>query len=309
MCSIWENEIHYLKNDDFNKVLSRLDYIPLWINLSGGETFLNPELEQMLQTIAKKFPQALISLTSNGSFPERLGVVEQVPNPVVVLLSLDGDEKMHQQIRGHHAAYQNILKSLKKLDEIRLHKKNVSKTIAITLSEKNINHSFGFLNQKDFLDCSININLAQRSDYYQAPGELTVRSAIENLELVFKTIMRADLNSFYLYSYIKKMKHKSPSLRCSSVWAYTMVDSRLNVKDCTLKYKNLGSINDHIDLKDLRNKAKEDLEKLECYKNCESVCERFTHITTSYLNPMSIMVDALGYGFYYFKQKVGKPLR
>lgn len=73
----------------------------------GGETFLWKDGEKTLRHLvieAKKMGFLIVNVVTNGTFPIDL------PEADLILLSLDGDEKRHNEIRGD--TYRTIMKNI-----------------------------------------------------------------------------------------------------------------------------------------------------------------------------------------------------
>ncbi len=101
---------------EIEKVSSSLGTL-LWLAFSGGEPFLRDDLPEIAGLFYKNNKPAIILLPTNGLLPGRIydmteRVLKQCPNStVVVKLSLDGPETVHDSLRGVPGAFQNVLKT------------------------------------------------------------------------------------------------------------------------------------------------------------------------------------------------------
>ncbi len=109
-----------LSLDEITRISSSLGQI-LWLAFSGGEIFLRDDLVQITEIFYKKNRPAIILLPTNGLLPEliteRTGtILAQCPkSTIVVKLSLDGTEAVHDEIRGVEGSFQKTLETYNKL--------------------------------------------------------------------------------------------------------------------------------------------------------------------------------------------------
>lgn len=296
MCHIWQQELRYMTLEKFRLIFKKLDFSPLWINLSGGEPFLNPDIENILLEVAERFPKSILSITTNGTNYKKLDILRKIKNPSFILVSLDGNKEVHQSIRGNSNAFSNVFSALDKLEKIKKEKSNLEIVVAITISEMNIDHDFTSLIKdlkvKGFL---FNINIAQNSNYYQvSKNKYNTTKALGSFRKILSKAVRFDLSSFMLYLNLKTLEEKKV-LECSSTKNYLMLDTNLNIKDCTLKYQSHGNLHDNVDLESIRSKATKEMLETGCNQSCKSICERTNHLGSKGLNP----IFSLKYGVYF----------
>ncbi len=117
---------------------------PIDVTITGGEALLTKDIEIILDyMMANQFVQYLGILT-NGSMPERLAricqnIVAKYPKKKLkIQISLDGPEKVHDEIRKMHRGYEKAIKSFERLVDIRKKHKNLKFTAAITLMRENL---------------------------------------------------------------------------------------------------------------------------------------------------------------------------
>ncbi len=107
MCNIWKNRKTHepMGPEEIKKVLSDpLFKDVIYINNSGGEATVRPDLQEMVMAEHEALPNAAICISTNGLMPERAynitkyaiehGVTMQVG------MSLDGIGEKHDEIRG-----------------------------------------------------------------------------------------------------------------------------------------------------------------------------------------------------------------
>ena len=105
-----------LSLQEIEKVSSSLGSL-LWLAFSGGEPFLRDDLPEIAGLFYKNNKPAIILLPTNGLLPGRIydmteKILKQCPNStVVVKLSLDGPETVHDSLRGVPGTFRNVLKT------------------------------------------------------------------------------------------------------------------------------------------------------------------------------------------------------
>ena len=99
---------------EYKKISSSLGNL-LWLAFSGGEIFLRNDLVEITNLFYQQNKPAIILLPTNGLLPEKIyrnteAILKSCPNSIVtVKLSMDGPEKIHDQMRGVKGAYKKML--------------------------------------------------------------------------------------------------------------------------------------------------------------------------------------------------------
>ena len=94
-----------------------------WVNLTGGEPFLREDIVEIAETYADSSRPYLLSAITNGLCPPE-DVVAKIREimglypKMVMSLSLDGTEIVHDRIRGIPRNYRRVLGLAKKLAEL-----------------------------------------------------------------------------------------------------------------------------------------------------------------------------------------------
>jgi radical SAM protein with 4Fe4S-binding SPASM domain len=115
--------------DEITQISASLDKL-LWLAFSGGEIFLRSDLPQITHTFYKQNKPAIILLPTNGLLPETIRyateqILEQCPkSTIVVKLSIDGPEHIHDAIRGVAGGYKKTFKTYESLKELLQHYPN-----------------------------------------------------------------------------------------------------------------------------------------------------------------------------------------
>ncbi len=141
----------------FHKSLNKPEEIPLkeiekisksmpsliHVSLTGGEPFLREDIDKIAALFAKNSSVKIISIPTNGTFTEKIvakatKMAEENPDIIFnISVSIDGTEKIHNQIRGSKNAFSNACKTLAKLLELKIRFKNLKIGVIYTISEDN----------------------------------------------------------------------------------------------------------------------------------------------------------------------------
>lgn len=137
-CDIWkikpENEINV---DNIIKSFDGSEKDIYWLSLSGGEVTLVNYYFELIDRLKKKLPNLkIVAFTTNCLTPNRVVkyakyIKDNNLDPLITL-SLDGDEKLHDEVRGVKGNYKKCLQTYEMLknEKILCH-------YGITLSDKN----------------------------------------------------------------------------------------------------------------------------------------------------------------------------
>ena len=105
---------------EIQKISEKLGNL-LWLAFSGGEIFLRTDLVEITRIFYKNNRPAIILLPTNGLLTDIIyerveAIVKECPkSTIVVKLSLDGPEAVHDKLRGVDGSYQKTLKTCKAL--------------------------------------------------------------------------------------------------------------------------------------------------------------------------------------------------
>jgi radical SAM protein with 4Fe4S-binding SPASM domain len=96
----------------------------LWLAFSGGEIFLRDDIVKITRIFYKQNKPAIILLPTNGLLPQKIRenteqILQQCPqSTIVVKLSLDGPEDIHDDIRGVKGSYRKTMQTCAALGEL-----------------------------------------------------------------------------------------------------------------------------------------------------------------------------------------------
>jgi radical SAM protein with 4Fe4S-binding SPASM domain len=149
MCGQWgETGAYFAHDQSKRKSLLEIDVIdgvlneltPMglkMIDITGGETLLYPQFEEMLNRMCKR--NVYVKFVTNGTLLDKFAraIVESSANSITV--SVDGEKETHNKIRGKYWAYDKTMKGLCALSEMKkkLGKNRPLVQIAFTMNRHN----------------------------------------------------------------------------------------------------------------------------------------------------------------------------
>jgi len=118
----------------------------LWLAFSGGEIFLRSDLVEITRLFYRVNRPAIILLPTNGLLQESIyteveTILRNCPeSSIVVKLSLDGPEQIHDELRGVAGAYQKTLRTCEALGELVAKYENFELGINTVFCQANQDH-------------------------------------------------------------------------------------------------------------------------------------------------------------------------
>lgn len=118
MCDCWKKPSPGdLELPEIGKVFDQLGQLDA-VRLTGGEPFVRQDLPDIAELVRTKLQPMFLHITTNGFLTKR--IVEFCENrnqtlPLKLLISLDGVEDKHNQIRGRDTAWQTAFATLSEL--------------------------------------------------------------------------------------------------------------------------------------------------------------------------------------------------
>lgn len=112
MCDSWRMPRGVeLSPDEVRTVFGKLGSLDI-VRLSGGEPFLRADFLQLAEAVVEASSPALLHVTTNGSFPDRIARFVQDfsgPRRLHVMVSFDGLAEVHDQSRGRKVSFERAL--------------------------------------------------------------------------------------------------------------------------------------------------------------------------------------------------------
>lgn len=187
----------------------------LWYSITGGEVFIRSDFKELVLEIQKKLRPKFFSLPTNGWYTDRTyqSVLETLQNlnrgNLILFFSIDGNETIHDQIRGKN--------SFKKLKETYYKLKKISKlyprlhlNIVITVQQDNCNifPDYLFEIQKIFDPITISINLLRYHSLNSPKLDQNIIDSYEKAVRVYETEIRTKNKYNFIMNSIIKAKEK-----------------------------------------------------------------------------------------------------
>lgn len=259
MCSIWkEREKKRLSIEDIRSLPDGLGYV----NLTGGEATLLPDFEEIVEILKKKSKKVFLS--TNGFVHKNISDVE-------VRVSLDGEESVHDYLRGVKGAYKMATNSIK------YYKEKNSVGICCTIMQENIGQFSKMYDLAKKEKIQFTGTFVQNSFYFRKNDNKIDESKYED---VFKDInyvvndMIGGWNPWtlfraYFFDQIKDlMKGKERKVRCGAGKRFFFIDWNGDVYPCNMLHWKLGNIHEE-GFDDIRRRSRE---VTDCPRQCWLIC-------------------------------------
>lgn len=308
-CSIWKKEpTNELTLNEIRKITKNISFIQ-WVRLTGGEPFLRKDYVEIVKSFDENLPNLYILTTpTNGSLPglifkEVKKVLNFFTKRYIITVSLDGSEKIHDEIRGVKNSWKLAIATFQKLKQLEEDHKNFKVFFGYTVSP----HNLGFFKQtikevkKVIPDVTVDdfhINLFQESEVYYGVRSFKLPSnyfkkAIEEVDNILSARERNfDLISLVETKYLelakKYLKTKKTPINCNIFNLSCFIDPEGNVYPCTVFNRKLENLRDNdYNLKkildsDKANKVKNEIIENKC-PQCWTPCEAHQMILSNWL--------------------------
>ena len=255
MCDIWKgnSNLKQLTEKDIQSLLSSLKkFSTQEVVMSGGEALLNPNFFRFCEILKKQ--KIKITLLSTGLTLKRNTdqLLKFVNN---IIISLDGNEPIHDYIRNIPGAY-------KKIKEAILHIKSINPSYRITA--RTVIHRLNFrhwpsiidsakdmgLNQISFLPADVSSHAFNREMLWDETKQhevLLAEEELEELQSIIKKIINAykadfkhgfiaespvKLEKIYLYYAAYYGLNSFPFKKCNAPWVSSVIEADGTVRPC-----------------------------------------------------------------------------
>ena len=183
-CNIWQRKPTDELTTDEVIALVRENPQVTWLDLTGGEIFLRPDIDEVLAAVVSGWQRlAILHFPTNGFLTDRIArSVERIagrgPAHTVVTVSLDGDEETNDFVRGIKGGFKRQIETFKALRAL----PHVTAVFGVTLSAFNAGQF-----RRTFEACArevpgltiddVHLNVAQVSGHYYGNDGLNQISA------------------------------------------------------------------------------------------------------------------------------------
>ena len=281
-CDIWKikpkNEINL---ENIIRSFDGTEKDIYWLSLSGGEVTLVNYYFDMIDALKKKLPNLkIIAFTTNCLTPNRVikyaKYIKDNGFDPLITLSLDGDEKFHDEIRGVKGNYKKCIETFKMLN-----KENILCHYGITLSDKN--YEFVRDNYHNFKDTMKAVTFIHSEGIYNKENSYKDDSKIvESLKIIDKNFKVKKLYEIIEKIHIKisikflENERKKNIIPCDVLNSSIHIMQDGSVKPCmfmdavgNIKNDNMLSLLNNENALKLKDEIKKDLCP-KCWMNCYS---------------------------------------
>jgi len=267
MCDIWKGNQHLeqLSLEDIKPILIALKkFNTRQVLLSGGEALLHPQFFAICQMLQRE--GLYVTLLSTGLTLKKHA--SQLVNSVdELIISLDGDESLHNEIRNIPGAFEKLKLGIESIKQIAphfpisgrtvIHRLNFRHWPAIIEAAKQIG-----LDKISFLPADISSEAFNREVLWNAarqseicidePELLELSNIIDAIcgqyqqEIHDHFIAESESKLRHIYSYYGALHGKNdfPYKRCNAPWVSTVIEPDGKVRPCFF-HAPIGNIHDN----------------------------------------------------------------
>jgi len=266
MCDIWKDNknLKQLTEEDVSGLLSSLtQFGTKQVVMSGGEALLNPNFFALCQILRNAHIK--VSLLSTGlTLKNHAKQLVQWVNDVIV--SLDGDQQLHDAIRNIPGAFNKLKEGVQYIQSLHpnyritartvIHRLNFWNWIAIIEQAKQMG-----LNQVSFLPADVSSHAFNRQIAWDQPRQdemLLSKSELPELKAVIQKIItdyRDDIDNGFIAESEQKLMNiyhyyaafygmvPFPYKKCNAPWVSTVIEADGSVRPCFF-HDIIGNIRD-----------------------------------------------------------------
>jgi MoaA/NifB/PqqE/SkfB family radical SAM enzyme len=267
MCDIWKDNknLKQLTENDITDLLVSLKKLGTQqVLMSGGEALLNPNFFRLCEILQKQ--NIRISLLSTGlTLKKNAEQVVQWVNDIIV--SLDGNEEIHNRIRNIPDAYQKLKEGVQYIKSIEPRFKITARTVIHRLNFRywsgiiNSAKEIG-VNQISFLPADVSSHAFNREVPWsdQRQHEILLdKNELPELKRITETLIgehAIDFNSGFIAEHPEKLRNiysyyaafynlnPFPYKKCNAPWVSAVVEADGTVRPCFF-HPPLGNIREH----------------------------------------------------------------
>lgn len=296
ICRIWRHPpLKEMDASSIGKIFKGLKGLG-WLDLTGGEVTLRPDLLEVVGLIIEKAKRLLVfHISTNGQLPEKaLRLAEEVVRLgaiPVINVGLDGPPEVHDQLRGVSGAYVKSLETFNALKKLRKGFTYLSCTIS--------GHNAPYLEEllmclkkdvRGFSYRDIHFNIFHRSSHYYRNQDMDGLCGVDMRKISrFLALSRRGhivkrlLEKEYLKGLRRYLEGESHFLACQAMSASCFIDPSGKIYPCGMYERPVGDLaqNDH-DLERLWNgsmarSVRAAIKETAC-PGCWSPCEAYPAI-------------------------------
>jgi radical SAM protein with 4Fe4S-binding SPASM domain len=172
-CNVWQRKPSDELTTDEVLALVRENPRVTWVDLTGGEIFLRPDIDDILEAAVSGWRRlAVLHFPTNGFLTDRIvasaeRIAGRGPAKTVITVSLDGDEQTNDEIRGIKGGFRRQIETFNALRRI----PGIDVVFGVTMSAHNVGRF-----AETFAACArecpgltmhdVHLNVAQVSSHY-----------------------------------------------------------------------------------------------------------------------------------------------
>jgi MoaA/NifB/PqqE/SkfB family radical SAM enzyme len=264
MCDIWKDNknLKQLTDKDITSLLTSLrKFGTQEVLMSGGEALLNPNFFKLCEILKKE--RIKITLLSTGlSVKKNADELMRLVDNLIV--SLDGDEKTHDQIRNIPGAFNKLREGVEYIKSINPAYTITARTVIHQLNFRNwpliIDSAIAMgLNQISFLPADVSSTAFNRETTWDIPKqqEILIReNELPELQIVINNLIKDYRSYFYkrfiaeppeklqkIYTYYAAFYRLNPFpyKKCNAPWVSTVIEADGTVRPCFF-HEGMGNI-------------------------------------------------------------------
>lgn len=276
MCDIWKDNknLTQLTAADITGLLTSLKKLGTrQVAMSGGEALLNPNFFQLCKILKSR--QMKISLMSTG-LSVRRNAYDLLRYVDDLIVSLDGDEALHDAIRNVPKAFSKLKDGVQYIKSLQPSYRITGRTVIHRLNFHNWEaiireaHEMG-LDQISFLPADVSSHAFNRQTAWAEPKQHEILLSEKDLPalkgIIDRLLMncRDDFKSGFIaespekimdiYHYYAAFYHLNPFpfKKCNAPWVSTVIEADGSVRPCFF-HDSIGNIHDQ-SLSDILNSS------------------------------------------------------
>jgi MoaA/NifB/PqqE/SkfB family radical SAM enzyme len=242
------------------------------IGIAGGEPFLRDDLVEVVKLFRKEMPLVSLGIQTNGLLPEligrRLKEIKKIYPDVSLAVSLDGEEKNHDLVRGVKGAYKKVVKTIEKAKELGISEISVG----MTVTDKNYQDIKALKALTRKMGVSFSFYPADSGDYYNT---VSCPSISDKARKALIDSLGDEKANYFSDNLRRRLQGEDKrSLPCYSGLTSFVLDPYGELKPCVLRSESFGNIKEGPLEKVLKGeKAKRARQKINPCRSCWSICE------------------------------------
>tara|TARA_Y100000031_G_C8243005_1_gene396624 strand:- start:1363 stop:2307 length:945 start_codon:yes stop_codon:yes gene_type:complete len=263
-----DNELTY---KEWEKIIIAIGKRADWITITSGEPFLNKDIDKIVSSVIEHNKPDVICIATNGLLTKQiinkikkiLDSNKKSKTKILLNLSIDGTENLHNKIRGTKNGFKTTLNTIKKLKEMQTDYKKLFIGINSVISKYNVDEFDKILQLINNINPDSYISeIAENRKEFQ----LFDKKIIPNINNYSKTIRKIInftekkdfkpskitriIRKIYYNNSINILKRKKQTIPCFAGIASVYINYLGEVWACSSKGEILGNIKEtNYDLK------------------------------------------------------------